>query len=337
MKPIRPDFFVLLLLNTAVCTPLLQAQQSDSKSRPFLVPFRVDGKWGLMDTLGQEVKAPGFCKSIIIRENFSYYVITDSSETPHYWIMSPQSGKRIDLGELKSPGPALKIGDNWFYHFEKGNKSVLASPLTQESFTLDGRYRRIQSAELYDLKGKHKKSYLFAYDDNNIGTGDGQAQIFDFQLDKIGEMPVSDSALTTAFGVEAGLNSSMLVVLAAAGGITRNGSAKDDNIKLNQEFAIKRLDKPLSYDAFRRVYYLIQKQRGQSYKELVSDEIARFDWVSYRGEKLITIWFQRGDNHLKAYFDYNGVIFPKNKLMVPSKYYKGEEMQPFLFRQIALH
>src|SRR5690606_13178010 len=127
------------------------------------VPFQVDGKWGLMDTLGHEVKALGFCKSISIKDDFSYYLIWGNAGTPRYWLMDSRSGDRIDLGELKSADPVLKIGDIWYYHFEKDNKTVLAAPVARESITLDQRYRRIEVIVLHDLKGEEKEAYPVAF------------------------------------------------------------------------------------------------------------------------------------------------------------------------------
>jgi len=136
---------VLLYLCATAYAPQIHAQQPDTNPKPLLVPFQIDGKWGLMDTLGHEVKAPGFCKYIEIPDDFSYYVIYGNDDAPRYWLMDSRSGERIDLGDLKSSEPILKIDEVWFYQFEKDNKTVLSSPITLESYVFDDRYRRIEA------------------------------------------------------------------------------------------------------------------------------------------------------------------------------------------------
>src|SRR3546814_787309 len=84
--------------------------------------------------------------------------------------MDSRSGERIDLGELRASEPVLKLDEVWYYPFEKNDKTVLASPVTLESFVLDNRYRRIEAIQLYDLKEENKESYLLVYDDDYIGS-----------------------------------------------------------------------------------------------------------------------------------------------------------------------
>ena len=430
---IRLLSYILLLLSTAIYAPQVQAQQPGTNSRPLLVPFQVDGKWGLMDTLGHEVKAPGFCKYIEVPDDFSYYVIYANEDASRYWLMDSRSGERIDLGELKASEPVLKIEEVWFYRFEKDDKTVLASPITLEKFVMDDRYRQTEALELYDLKGENKESYLLVYDDDYIGTllsvkdhfkkatqvppfeeidlisavveedyfiktfpigcaakiesnekpialaeapppppgmvkypeladyKEGHslpkikhpepveppapippiprddpetetAEVYDFRLTNKGTALVNDSALTALFGAKVVLEGNIPIGLAMNGGIIQNGMGGDQDIELNQDFAIRRITKKMSTGAYRHVHYLIHKHDDQTFTELVSDDEAQFDWVTHRGDKLIAIRFTGNDKKLKAYFDYNGVILPKGRLMVPRKYYQDDAMEPFLFQ-----
>lgn len=431
---IRLTFCIHLFLSTIICLPQVLAQQSDTNRRPLLVPFQVDGKWGLMDTLGHEVKAPGFCKYIEVLDDFSYYVIRGNDDDQRYWLMDSRSGERIDLGELKAGDPVLKMGEVWLYQFEKDNKTVLASPVTLESFTLDDRYRRIEAIQLHDLKEENKVSYLIAYDNDYMGNilvvedhfkkapqvppfekldlisaivkedysittfpvgfaidkteksekpyalveapppppglaeypdlsdyKEGEpvpkikppapiappapvppiprddpetetSEVYDFRLASKGTVPLNDSALTALFEAKVVLKSNIPGSVAMGGGIIKNGMGGDQSVELNQDFAIRQFTKKMSTGTYRHVYYLIHKHDDQTFTELVSDDDAQFDWATHRGDKLISIRF-RGDNKkLKAYFDYNGIILPKGRLMVPSKYYQGETMKLFLLQ-----
>ncbi|QEC53144.1 hypothetical protein EDD80_104114 [Anseongella ginsenosidimutans] len=382
---LRPVLFLFFLPVCMFIFPQgLLAQESDANERPFLVPFRVEGKWGMMDTLGNEVKAPGFCKHIDVRDDFSYYVITGLSDTPACWLMDSRTGDRINLGVLRSAAPLLEIDNTLFYQFEKDNKIVIASPNSRKKYVLDARYREISAFRIYDREGEREALFLVAYDKDstgsilsasgnfkkvkqvppfrrmelvsriaaeddprasfpvgfavetlNQGTENGtnwNARLFDFRLVDMGTVPVTDSALTVMFGITMVTQDNALVRISPGGGIIKNGLDGDQSIKLNQEFAIKWTHKKTVTSAFNYVYYLVHKQANNNLRELVSNKDARFDWVSDRGEKLISIWFKEGENRFKAYFDYNGAALPKHKLMIPAKYYKGEEMQPYLLR-----
>lgn len=426
---------VLLLLCTILILPQVKAQHSNTNFRPFLVPFQVDGDWGLMDTLGREVKTPGFYKSIAVHGDFSYYIIGDQSETPKYWMMDSRSGDRIDLGNLMSSHPVLKMGEVRFYHFEKNNKSVLASPATMESFTLDRLYKKMEAIHLYDLKGENKKSYLLAYDDNNIGrilsvenhfkkvakvppfekidliggrvkkdyyiktflvgfaaakmekgkeasrakdkiskstkpainaspaevrkgkslskiqkpamitppspvhfewmdqddSKPDSSEIYDYRLADKGAALVNDSALSAVFGTKVVLEKNRPVSIAMGGGVI-SGTGGDHSVELNQEFAIQRITKKVTKVVYRQDYYLVHKKDDQTYTELLSDNEALFSWAKHKGNRLLSIRLGKGKKRLNAFFDYNGVALPKNRLMVPRKYYQGETMKSYLFQ-----
>ncbi|HWK99242.1 MAG TPA: hypothetical protein VNQ55_04820 [Parapedobacter sp.] len=156
--------------------------------------------------------------------------------------------------------------------------------------------------------------------------------VYDFRLTSKGTVPLNDSALTAVFGAKVVLQGNIPTRVAMGGGIIKNGMGGDQSVDLNQDFAITRITKKMSTGAYRHVYYLIHKHNDQTFTELISDDDAQFDWVIHRGDKLISIRFIGNAKKLKAFFDYNGVILPKGKLMIPRKYYQDEAMKPFLFQ-----
>jgi len=411
-------FFLVGIIPSAI-----RSQSSTKHVRPLIVPFQVDGKWGMMDTLGREVKAPGFCSSVDVHQDFSYYIITDRGETYAYWIMNAQTGDRIDLGVLQDRNPLLKVGDHYFYRFEKDNKTVIASPATQERFVLDRLYATAKAYTLYDSKGENSRKYVVVYDNDGVGTimavADGfkrvdgispfkkletisvtieeeysqytipvglaleeivskkptivthpkqrkkgrqaksstskleppvlltppepvkevfaemadnwKANVYDYQLIGKGSVVTTDTALTSAFGAPAMLSTHIPAQVSMGGGIIKAGIGGNQGVELNGEFAIKQILKKVSEGTYREVYYLVKKANDQTLKELVSHDEARFDWAYNHEDQLISIRFYDGGNKVQAYFDYNGVVLPKDKLMIPAAYYTGT-MSEFLIR-----
>lgn len=154
---IRPLSILILLLSTASAA---YTQTIDTNARPLYVPFSVDGAYGLTDTFGNEFVKPGTYDVIFNAGNFNYYIIGEQKKgVKHrdlsYWIMNPQTGKKTDLGELKDDDPAFSKEDIAFYHFQHNGKSLLASPISAETYTFDRTYDDIKGIKLYDTAGKN--------------------------------------------------------------------------------------------------------------------------------------------------------------------------------------
>ncbi len=148
---IIPVFF--LITGTAY-TQMLQAS-----ARPLYVPFEVDGEQGLTDTFGKEFIPPGTYQVISNSGNFNYYIVGEKKKGAKdydlsYWIMNPQNGKKIDLGELKDNDPAFFKDEVAFYHFHRNGKSVLSSPISSVTYTFDRTYDDVKGIKLYDTAGK---------------------------------------------------------------------------------------------------------------------------------------------------------------------------------------
>ncbi|MBE8714236.1 hypothetical protein C4F49_11130 [Sphingobacterium sp. KB22] len=141
--------------------------QSKTPVRPLYIPFSVDSEYGLMDTLGNEFAEPGKYDLIYNKNDFRYYIIGDrikDADYPKftYWLMDPQTAKKIDLGDLIDDDPVMRIADTAWYHFHKDNKSILASPLSNKSFAFDQKYTEVSGTKLYDTLGKYPTQLFFA-------------------------------------------------------------------------------------------------------------------------------------------------------------------------------
>lgn len=146
---------ILLFTAGAAYTQMLNVS-----ARPLYVPFEVDGAQGLTDTFGNEFVKPGTYDMINNAGNFNYYIVGEQKKgVKHrdlsYWIMDPRSGKKIDLGALMDDDPAFFKDEIAFYHFLRNGKSVLASPVSPETYTFDRTYDDIKGLKLYDTAGKN--------------------------------------------------------------------------------------------------------------------------------------------------------------------------------------
>jgi len=153
----------LLLLTTGIA----YSQTINPQTKPLYIPFEVDGEHGLTDTFGKEFVPPGTYDFISNVGNFNYYIIGKQKKGVKersftYWIMNPQNGKKIDLGELKDNDPAFFKGDTAFYHFHKAGKSILASPMAASTYTFDRTYDDVKGVKLYDTAGNHFKQVFMA-------------------------------------------------------------------------------------------------------------------------------------------------------------------------------
>lgn|GEM_PF-867739 len=156
---IRSIYICTILILTAGTT---YSQQINRNKKPLYVPFEVDGSHGLTDTFGQEFVKPGTYKAIINSGDFNYYIIGEQKKEVKeydlsYWIMDPQTGKKIDLGELQDSDPAFFKGDTAYYHFLRSGKSVLATPLASNTYAFDRTYDDIKGIKLYDTAGNNFK------------------------------------------------------------------------------------------------------------------------------------------------------------------------------------
>ena len=409
---------ILLVMSLTV---QVSAQQTLPVKRPLLVPFQVNGEYGLMDTLGNEVKAPGFCLSVKVYGDFSYYVIMDKDAKDNYiyWLMDTQTGKPINMGTLKDSSPLIIVGDIAYYHFEKDNKTVIASPVNHQSFTLDKIYSKVESFSIYDSTRKNKAQYLAVYDTDRTGAiisvadqfrkvgtippfkklelisatldegysrytfpvafavdepapkkapatsvktaGKGKsrksnaleppeviippemyktsidepdeswkAAIYDNQLVRKGESLTTDSALTSLFGVKVRLSRNIPGDVSVGSGIIKAGVGGNQGEELNDEFAIRQLTKEVSGGAYREIHYFGHINKDNTFTELISQDDAQFTWAYQNKSPLLSIRYYKEGGKVAAYFDFNGVVLPKNKLMVPAKYYTGS-MSPYLF------
>ncbi|WP_236582300.1 hypothetical protein [Sphingobacterium spiritivorum] len=417
---IRFIFSSILLMMSF--TLQVSAQQTLPVKRPLLVPFQVNGEYGLMDTLGNEVKAPGFCVSVKVYRDFSYYVIVDkdAKDNYFYWLMDTQTGKPVNMGTLKDSSPLIIVGDIAYYHFEKDNKTVIASPVNHQSFTLDKIYSRIEAFSIYDSARKNKTQYLAVYDTDRKGriisvadqfrkvatippfeklelisatldegysrytfpvgfavdeivpkkapvtpvktaakgkakksdrleppeaikppemykpiNMDGQdenwkAVIYDNQLVRKGESLTTDSALTALFGAKVRLSRNIPGDISAGSGIIKAGIGGNQGEELNDEFAIRQLTKEVSGGAYREIHYFGHINKDNTFTELISQDEAQFNWAYQNNSPLLSIRYYKDGGKVTAYFDFNGAVLPKNKLMVPAKYYTGS-MSPYLF------
>ncbi|MFE7088607.1 hypothetical protein ACFU8T_16075 [Sphingobacterium spiritivorum] len=407
---------ILLVMSLTV---QLSAQQTLPVKRPLLVPFQVNGEYGLMDTLGNEVKAPGFCASVKVYGDFSYYVIMDKDAKDNYmyWLMDTQTGKPVNMGTLKDSSPLIIIDDIAYYHFEKDNKTVIASPVNHQSFTLDKIYSKVEAFSIYDSKRNNKTQYLAVYDTDRKGTiisvadqfrkvttipsfeklelisgtldegylrytfpvgfavdeiapkeapvvpvkaavksktrksnrleppeaikppemynstypdENWKAVIYDNQLVRKGESLTTDSALTSLFGVKVRLSRNIPGDVSVGLGIIKAGMGGNQGEELNDEFAIRQLTKEVSGGAYREIHYFGHINKDNTFTELISQDDAQFTWAYQNKSPLLSIRYYKEGGKVTAYFDFNGVVLPKNKLMVPAKYYTGS-MSPYLF------
>ncbi|RYD96299.1 MAG: hypothetical protein EOP54_14070 [Sphingobacteriales bacterium] len=142
-------------------------QNINVQARPLYVPFEVDGTYGLTDTFGNEFVQPGTYYFIENAGNFNYYIIGEQKKGAKdrnlsYWFMNPQTGKKLELGELKDNDPAFFKEDTAFYHFHRAGKSVLASPLVASTYTFDRTYDEVKGIKLYDTAGNNFKQIFTA-------------------------------------------------------------------------------------------------------------------------------------------------------------------------------
>ncbi len=150
--------------------------------------------------------------------------------------------------------------------------------------------------------------------------------LLDRNLRKLGKVAHDEKAIAQKLGYEVYISSS-----AQMGVIVGPGSGMNE--RLNSEFEIAQDNK---YDWDSPSWLLQQTSEGQ--KKLLSTKEVNFQFAKDgKGDYILEIWtkWSKDAGITRCYFDYNGVRFPKNKLMLPVKYYPfaNDNMKPFLITQ----
>lgn len=373
-------YFLLILVLFFKVTPLF-CQIINPTSKPIYSVFEYDKKYGIVDTLGNEVEPLGKYYSIEPFGGLTFYRLrkNEDSETKDYQFYDATKGKIFSMGELADYSPVYSKGDSVYFHLIQNNKSVLQSPLAKQKFTFDKRYLDIKKITLYDTIGDLRYEYFITEDNtsnysfwskkdstmNKITTlpksdkyeiissevkegystyivpigiafrvtkpqnlkvteeeDEFYAAIYNHNLVLKGKGFTGEKTLTKLFKRPSYSRSGMGGSVSAGSGILRM-IGNDQSVDLNEHFAIKRMIKG-NYEN----YYFATKQ-GDKYTDIIKLQRGEPYFVYHKNQKLLQLRLY-DYNRLSFIFDYDGILFPKGKIMIPKSYLEKEKLSALL-------
>lgn len=123
-----------------------------------IVPFQYKGKWGIVDTLANEIETPKYDK-VKIFNDFTY------AEFDGKDLFNLKTGEKF-----KSPGhfkATLNLENQSYYLFTNDKNSVLINFETNDTIQLSEKYIYARVVQLYSVNGDKTNSLLKLYLDNN--------------------------------------------------------------------------------------------------------------------------------------------------------------------------
>ena len=205
-----------------------------AQERPRLIPFRSEGKLGLLNVSATELIPPDTLMESTghydVVGDFHSYVIAKNSEEDE--VIDAHSGKEQFVGHLDRTCGRLRINKDSYYHFEIDGNSALLKP-GNPPMLLAKHYKKIEpNHDAWDNESIDGKQYLWAlkvdetYDvlapDNNFTPVNSlpEFESFDliYQINENAPMSLagfvlgSNTAIQRSFGQKYGIPESTLTV-----------------------------------------------------------------------------------------------------------------------------
>lgn len=158
------------------------------------------------------------------------------------------------------------------------------------------------------------------------------ANIYNYELKLIGTTYATKPSLTKLMKQKSMLSDQVPALVSAGRGIIKM-TGDDYSTDLNDEFAIKKLTKKVGNGVYRESYFFVQKKDG-TINEITPLRESSVYWAYHASYKLLNFSFY-DYKRMEAYFDYNGEVLPKSKLIIPRKYIEEvqlKDMYPFILK-----
>ncbi|MCL5244502.1 hypothetical protein M4I21_01700 [Cellulophaga sp. 20_2_10] len=123
-----------------------------------IVPFQHQNKWGVVDSLANEIEAPNY-ESLKLFNDFTY------AEFDGKDLFNLKTGEKF-----KSPGKYIiniNINNEDYYLFTNEKNSVLINFETNDTIELSEKYIYAREVQLHNINGDKTNSLLKLYLDNN--------------------------------------------------------------------------------------------------------------------------------------------------------------------------
>lgn len=141
-------YITILLMSTLK----IEAQQSRK-----LIPFMYNDKWGLVDSLGNEVVEPKYENEHIFHD----FMYAEFDGKDLYNLKTGEKTKA--LGEYKS---SINLGESKYHLFFKEEASILINFEEKETIKLSQKFIYIKQLDLFNKNNESASSILLAYHDD---------------------------------------------------------------------------------------------------------------------------------------------------------------------------
>lgn len=134
-----------------------------AQDKPQYVPFKFNGKTGIMYVSGKEYKEPGYLnefENYYLAGDFQSYIIHTEEDSDI--VMDATAGKELFTGNMDTDCGQLKVGNNTYYHFRLAERSaLLASGKTV--INLDKSYLKIEpNSSSWDNENLNDDQFIWA-------------------------------------------------------------------------------------------------------------------------------------------------------------------------------
>lgn len=149
---------------------------------------------------------------------------------------------------------------------------------------------------------------------------------FDKKGNVLGKGINAAATIKKLYGSNAQLSSNMPVYLSAGNGLIKM-TGDNYSKKFNERFEVLKITEKVSSGTYRYAYYLFDNIAGDPLKVMELNEYNIYEREHFdKNVYLIRIKDIDGN----GYFDPNGTVFPKGKIMIPRKYLKAKETASWL-------